>query len=160
MQMFLPCLMWVSERVRSRHLLKLTSFNMHFSEFIFYMFFSHQGLVNNFGHPFLFDRSSSCLFFFFFCILTICLSDVLHTAFPQAPVPPPFVKDFCFNKIFTTLGKTRQALLFYSKNNPFMLTSCDAENLYIYACMSYCILCVWSFVIVSKRGLSAKKQHT
>lgn len=85
---------------------------MHFSEFIFYVYFT-QGLVNNFGRPFLFDPSSSRLIF---SILTICLLDVLHTAFPQAPVPPSFVKDFHFNKIFTTLGKrikTRQALLFF-----------------------------------------------
>ena len=104
-----------------------------FSEFIFHMFFSHWGLVNNFGHPFPFDLPSSCLVFF--CILTICLSDVLHTAFPQAPVPVSFLKDFYFDKIFSTLGKGEPCCVFLKITQSCWWAAGDAENLTVYTCV-------------------------
>lgn len=68
----------------------------------------------------------SVFIFSCFHILTICLLDVLHTAFPQATVPAPFVKDFYFNKIFNTLGKYEKhgmPLCIFSKNTTVILTS-------------------------------------
>lgn len=71
----------------------------------------------------------------FFCILTICLSDVLHTAFPQAPVPVSFLKDFYFDKIFSTLGKGEPCCVFLKITQSCWWAAGDAENLTVYTCV-------------------------
>lgn len=125
--------------VGKSHLLKLSVFNIHFSEFVFYIFFT-SGISKQLW---AFIPIWSFFLLSRFCILSICLSDILHTAFPQAPVLPFFVKDFCFKKLFTSLGKrakTQQTLFFFF----FFLLDitqwrrwavCDAENLTVWKCM-------------------------
>lgn len=102
-----------------------------------------------------------------FCILTICLSDVLHTVFPQATVPASFVKDFYFNKIFNALGggntkNTASPLVYFLK----ITQSCwwalvDAENLTVFdACPMYRwhtrgLACGWACVKAYDSNITA-----
>lgn len=53
-----------------------------FQNLYFMILFTHKGLVNNFGHPFLFDPSSSCLVFAF-------LPSVSQMYFIESSPKPP-----------------------------------------------------------------------
>lgn len=89
-----------------------------FQNLYFMILFTHRGLVNNFGHPFLFDPSSSCLIFAF-------LPSVSQMYFIQSPPP-----SLCYSLVFEGLllkqkypllwekDRTTPSLFICSKNKP------------------------------------------
>lgn len=81
-----------------------------FSEFIFHMFFSHWGLVNNFGHPFPFDLLSSCLVFFAF---SPSASQMYFTQHSHKPLFLfPFWRTFTSTKYSLLWGKASPVVFF------------------------------------------------
>lgn len=76
-----------------------------FQNLYFMILFTHKGLVNNFGHPFLFDPSSSCLVFAF-------LPSVSQMYFIESSPKPPLLLRF-----WRTLASTKYSLLWEKDRN-------------------------------------------